>query len=130
MIWRYCPPLSSYLADGLCRNILKCTLRRKGQTNPVYNNPQINKRNKLVGVKKMVLSLDEFDNGNALLTYYVTGSEEFVKLEPAAPQYKKLRNGEFNLLTLRITNQKDNIMVDSLATIVVLHIRLDIFSHN
>ena len=60
------------------------------------NNPQINRMSKLAGVRKIVLSLDKLDNtgnledgrlSNVLLTYHVTGFEEFIRPEPAAPQY-------------------------------------------
>ena len=78
------------------------------------NNPQTNRMNRLVGVKKMVRNLD--------VTYYVTSSEEFIRLKPAAPQYKTLKNGDFNFLTPRIKDQKDTIMTDGPATTVVLHI--------
>ena len=87
--------------------------------------------NKLAVVKKMVLSLSELDNtdnlederlSNTLLTYHVTVSEEFMSFEPATPQYKKLKIEEFNFLTPRIINQKDDIMTDGLEVTVVLHI--------
>ena len=79
----------------------------------------------------MILTLDELDNSNnlengkpsnTLLTYHVTGSEEFTGLEPSTPQYKRLKNREFASLTLRITHMKNNIMTDGPARTVVLHI--------
>ena len=90
------------------------------------------KTDKLAGVTEVVLSLDELDNtdkledgklSNVLLRHHMTVSEEFTPLEPAAPQYKRLKNGEFASLTLRITDQKNNIMIDGLGVTVVLHIR-------
>ena len=83
------------------------------------NNPRINRTNKLAYVKEMVLNLNELDNtdnledgqlSNALFTYHMTGSEELISLESLTPLYKKLKNGEFNFLTLRTTDQKNNIM--------------------
>ena len=80
----------------------------------------------------MVLSLDELDNtdnledgrlSNILLSYHVTGSEEFTSSEPVTPQYKRLKNGEFTSLTLRIRDQKDNSIIDCLRMAIVLHIR-------
>ena len=44
--------------------------------------------------------------------YHVTGFEEFTLLEPVTLQYKRLKNGEFASLTLRIMNQKDNRITD------------------
>ena len=66
--------------------------------------PRINRTN-----NEMVISLDELENkdnledgslSNVLLRYYVTGSDEFMCLEPATPQYKRLKNGEFASLIL------------------------------
>ena len=80
----------------------------------------------------MVLNLNELDNtdnledghfSNALLTYHVTANEDFTRFKPQTPQYKKLNNGEFVSLTLRITDQKNNIITDSPKVTVVLHIR-------
>ena len=50
----------------------------------------------------------------------MTGSEEFMSFKPVAPQYKRLKNGEFTSLILRIIDQKNN---DGLGMIIVLHIR-------
>ena len=79
----------------------------------------------------MTISLDELNNSdnlkdgkpsNTLFTYYMPGSEDFTHLEPRTPQYKKLKNGEIVSLTLRITDQNNNIMTNGLGTTVVLHI--------
>ena len=74
----------------------------------------------------MITYLDELDNSNNLkdgrpsnssLTYHVTSNEDFMRFEPHTPQYKKLKNGEFTSLNLRITDQNNNVIT------VVLHIR-------
>ena len=87
---------------------------------------------KLACIMEMVLSLDKCDNtdnledrrfSNILLWYHVTGSEEFMSFEPVSPQYKRLKNGEFAFLTLRIMDQKDNSIADGLGMTIVLHIR-------
>ena len=79
------------------------------------NDEQVFKMNKLRGITEMILNLNELDNtdnledghfSNALLTYYVTADKDFTHFEPSIPQYKKLKNGEFISLTLRITDQK------------------------
>ena len=71
----------------------------------------------------MILNLDELDNSNniedgrpsnALLTYHVTANEDFSCFETNTPQYKKLKNEEFISLTLRITDQNNNIITDGL----------------
>ena len=59
---------------------------------------------------------------NELLTYHVTNDKDFTHFEPQTPQYRKLKNGEFTFLTLRITDQNNNIITDGLQVTVVLHI--------
>ena len=58
------------------------------------NDPQIIKTNKLAKVTNMSLKLDEFDNSdnledghpsNTLFTYYMPGSENFMRSEPQTP---------------------------------------------
>ena len=93
---------------------------------------QVTKTNKLKGITEITLNLDEFNNSdnlkdgrpsNSLLTYYVTSDEDFTRFEPQNPQYKKLKNGEFTSLNLRITDQNNNVITDGLQVTVVLHIR-------
>ena len=88
--------------------------------------------NKLEKVTKMVISLNELDNSdnledgrpsNVLFTYYVTSSERYMLFKPQTPQYKALKYREIVSLTLRITDQNNNIITDGLETTVVLHIR-------
>ena len=79
----------------------------------------------------MTLNLNELDNtdnledgrlSNILLTYHMTVNEDFTRFDPQIPQYKKLKNGEFTSLNLRITNQNNNIITDGPQVTVVLHI--------
>ena len=93
---------------------------------------QVTKTNKLKGITEITLNLDELNNSdnlkdrrpsNSLLTYYVTSNEDFTSFKPQNPQYKKLKNGEFTSLTLRITDQNNNIITDGPQVTVVLHIR-------
>ena len=92
---------------------------------------QVTKMNKLKGITKMIINLDELNNSdnlkdgrpsNSLLTYYVTDDKDFTHFEPQDPQYKKLKNGEFTSLNLRITDQNNNVITDGLQVTVVLHI--------
>ena len=87
--------------------------------------------NKLKGITEITLNLDELDNSNnledgrpsnSLLTYYVTSNEDFMHFEPQNPRYKKLKNGELTSLTLRITDQNNNVITDGPQVTVVLHI--------
>ena len=87
--------------------------------------------NKLEGITKMIISLNELDNSdnledgrpsNVLFTYYVTSSECYMFFEPKSPQYKKLKNDTITSLTLAITDQ-NNIITDGPEETVVLHIR-------
>ena len=87
--------------------------------------------NKLEGITKMIISLNELDNSdkledgrpsNILFTYYVTSSECYMLFEPQTPRYKALKYGEIVSLTLRITDQNNNIITDGLETTVVHNI--------
>ena len=93
---------------------------------------QVTKTNKLKGITEITLNLDELNNSdnlkdgrpsNELLTYHVTDDKDFRHFEPQTPQYGKLKNVEFTSLTLRITDQNNNIITDGPQVTVVLHIR-------
>ena len=93
---------------------------------------QVTKMNKLKGITEMIINLDELNNSvnlkdgrpsNSLLNYYVTSNEEFMRFEPQNPEYKKLKNGEFTSLNLRIIDQNNNVITDGPQVTVVLHIR-------
>ena len=93
---------------------------------------QVTKMNKLKGITEITLNLNELNNSdnlkhgrpsNELLTYHVTDNKDFTRFEPQTPQYRKLKNREFTSLTLRITDQNNNIITDGLQVTVVLHIR-------
>ena len=93
---------------------------------------QVIKKSKLKGITEITLNLDELNNSdnlkdgrpsNELLTYYVTSNEDFTRFEPQIPQYRKLKNGEFTSLNLRITDQNNNVITDCPQVAVVLHIR-------
>ena len=93
---------------------------------------QVTKKNKLKGITEITLNLDELNNGdnlkdgrpsNELLTYHVTDDKDFTRFEPQNPQYKKLKNGEFTSLNLRITDQNNNVITDGPQVTVVLHVR-------
>ena len=93
---------------------------------------QVTKTSKLKGITEITLNLDELNNSdnlkdarprNELLTYHVTDDKDFRHFEPQTPQYRKLKNGEFTSLNLRIMNQNNNVMTDGSQVTVVLHIR-------
>ena len=80
----------------------------------------------------MVINLDELNNSdnledgkpsNTLFMYHVTADKDFMRFEHQTPQYRKLKNGEFTSLTLRITNQNGNIITDGPQVFIVLHIK-------
>ena len=92
---------------------------------------QVTKTDKLKGITEITLNLNELNNSdnlkdgrpsNELLTYHVTDDKDFTRFEPQTPQYRKLKNGEFTSLTLRITDQNNDIITDGLQVTVVLHI--------
>ena len=93
---------------------------------------QVTKTNKLKGITEITLNLGELDSSNNLkdgrpsnnlLTYHATSNDDFTHFEPQTPQYRKLKNGEFTSLTLRITDQNNNVITDGPQVTVVLHIR-------
>ena len=57
----------------------------------------------------------------------MTDDKDFMHFEPDIPQYKKLKNGEFTYLTLRITDQNNNNKTDGPQETLVLHIKCDPF---
>ena len=92
---------------------------------------QVIKKNKLKGITEITLNLDELNNSdnlkdgrpsNEFLTYHVNSNEDFTRFEPQMPQYRKLKNGEFTSLNLRITDQNNNVITDGPQVTVVLHI--------
>ena len=90
---------------------------------------QVTKMNKLKGISEITLNLDELNNRVNLKdgkpnnnTYHVTDDKDFTRFEPQTLQYRKLKNGEFTSLNLRITDQNNNIITDGLQVTVVLHI--------
>ena len=92
---------------------------------------QVTKTNKLKGITEITLNLDGLNksdnlkNGrpsNELLTYHKYAHEDFTHFEPQTPQYRKLKNGEFTSLNLRITDQNNNVITDGPQVTVVLHI--------
>ena len=93
---------------------------------------QVTKTNKLKGITEITLSLNELNNSdnlkdgrpsNELLTYHVTDDKDFTCFEPQTTQYRKLKNREFTSLTLRITDENNNVITDGPQVTVVLHIR-------
>ena len=133
-------PLRLKLVDGSEKDVLNKTYTSKELNafvegkhiiSDLDNDPQIIKMNKLAKVTNMIFKLDELDNtnyledgnpSNTLFTYYVPGSEDFMHFESMTSRYKKLKNGEIASLTLRITDQNNNIITNGPGTTVVLHI--------
>ena len=83
------------------------------------------------GITEITLNLDELINSdnfkdgrpsNKLLIYHLTDDKDFMRFEPQTPQYRKLKNGAFISLNLRIADQNNNVITDGLQITVVLHI--------
>ena len=88
--------------------------------------------NKSEKITKMVISLNELNNSdnledgrpsNTLFTCYVAGPEYSVRFKPVTPQYKALKNGTITSLTMKITDQNNNVITNGPGTTVVLHIK-------
>ena len=102
-----------------------------GELNKFEVDDQVTTMNKLKGITEMIINLDELNNSinlkdgrpsNELLTYHVTDDKDFTHFEPQTPQYRKLKNGEFTSLNLRITDQNNDAITDGLQVTVALHI--------
>ena len=83
------------------------------------------------GITEITLNLNELNNSDnlkdgrpshELLTYHMTDNKNFTCFEPQTPKYRKLKNEEFTSLTLRMTDQNNNIITDGPQVTVVLHI--------
>ena len=84
--------MASELSKFIGRNLL---------ITPLDGSDNITKMNKLAGVTEMVISWNELDNNsdnleggkpsNVLLTYHVTDSEEFTRLNQFHPNIRNLR---------------------------------------
>ena len=92
---------------------------------------QVTKMNKFKGITEITLNLNELNNSinlkdgrpsNELLTYHVTDDKDFMHFKPQNPQYKKLRNGEFTSLNMRIADQHNNVITDGPQVTAVLHV--------
>ena len=134
-------PLKLKLADGSEKEVLSKTytsrelnafVEGKHIVSDLDGDPRIIKTNELARVANMIFKLDELDNtnnledgkpSNTLFAYYMPGSEDFTRFEPATPRYKKLKYGNIVSLMLKITDQNNNIITNGLGTTVVLHIR-------
>ena len=90
------------------------------------------KKNKLKGITEMIINLDELNNSdnledghpsNILFTYHMTDDKDFTRFGPQTPQHRKLKDGEFTSLTLRIMDQNNNIITDGPQVTIVLHIK-------
>ena len=80
----------------------------------------------------MAISLNELNNSdnledgrpsNTLFTYYVTSLEYYTRFKPPNPRYKALKYDEIVSLTLKITDQNNNIITNGPGRTVVLDIR-------
>ena len=92
----------------------------------------VSRTNKLEKVTKMDIRVNELDNSdkledgkpsNTLFTYYVTCPEYSMRFETVTPQYKKLKSGMINSLTLKIMDQNGSIITNGPGMTVVVHIR-------
>ena len=77
----------------------------------------------------MIINLDELNNSdnledghpnNILFMYHMDSHKDFTHFKPHTPQYKKLKNGEFTSLNLRITDLNGNVITDGPQVTVVL----------
>ena len=93
---------------------------------------QVIKMKKLKGITEMIINLDKLNNSdnledghpsNTLFTYHVTDDKDFTCFELQTPQCRKVKNGDFTSLTLRIMDQAGNVITDGLQVTIILHIK-------
>ena len=121
-------PLGLKLVDGSEKQILNgsytkreldAIVGRKHILTDLSNDSRIIRTNKLAKVIDMIINLDELNNSdnlkdghpsNTLFMWYVFDSEDFMRFEPATPQYKKLKGGQ---ISARFTqkNSSPNLMM-------------------
>ena len=73
-----------------------------------------------------LIILDNLRDGklsNTLLTYHVTDYDDFTNYQPKNLQYKKLKSGIINSLTVEVTDQNDETVNDSLEISIILHVQ-------
>ena len=108
---------------------LSTSVERKMILTDLSRDSRVIKMEKLTKITNMIFNLNELDNSdnledgrpsNVLLTYYVSSYNEFTHFKPHTPQYKKLKDGEFPSLTLKIMDQ---VITNGPGTTVVLHIQ-------
>ena len=90
---------------------------------------------KLGNVFKLDFQLDESDNtfnivvgslSKSLIIHHVFAEYDVTQIKPGYPQYKKLRNGVFRSLNMKITDENGILMKNKLSAHIVLHIRWNI----
>ena len=121
------------LSKGVYRDKeLNSLIRMELKSQMLHFHNDILRTNKLEGITKMIISLNELNNSdnledgrpsNILFTRYGTSSECYMLFEPQTPQYKALKYGEIVSLTLRITDQNNDIITDGPEVTVVLNIQ-------
>ena len=103
-----------------------------GIISPVKYAERVEKTNNLLNITELNLDLNELDNtdnlgdgrlSNTLLTYHVTDYDDFTNYQPKHLQYKKLKSGRINSLTVEIKDQNDEAVNDSLKISIILHVR-------
>ena len=81
---------------------------------------------------KLDFQLDELDNtsnivdgslSKSLIIHHVFAEYDVTQIKPGYPQYKKLRNGVFRSLNIKITDENGILMKNKLSAYIVLHIR-------
>ena len=93
--------------------------------------PEIDKVNCIVGKQEINFYLNELDNtqifennqlSNLLLKYYITNCDGYLSYQPTNPVYKPLKNGIITSLSLKITDENNNLFEKDLGIDIQLHI--------
>ena len=99
---------------------------------PVLTNPTVTKVNKIGGKNEINFYLSEIDNtqnlidnhpSDLLLKYYITDWGGFLRYQPKNPEYKPLKNGLINSLSIKILDENNQLFKNDLGINILFHIR-------
>ena len=88
--------------------------------------------NKIGGKNEINFYLSEIDNtqnlidnhlSDLLLKYYITDWGGFLQYQPKNPEYKPLKNGLINSLSIKILDENNQLFKNDLGINILFHIR-------
>ena len=99
---------------------------------PMLEQPFVKKVSKIEDKREINFYLSQIDNtqnfvdnqpSDLLLKYYITEWGGFLKYQPKNPEYKPLKNGLINSISLQILDQDNQLFKNELGINILFHIR-------